>query len=165
MVTEDLAEISEASLFEHTSTMDYVNDPPEQNHSQSSDMMPHETGLWSSNDSTFKENSSTEESAKLQCSGNVPIVSENIREEGIAHTEDELRLDLVCRLCAVPCYGSSPVFLFRHPPHHPEVLPKEVPSDHEEELVEDILSMIKATLPIKVSRNLKNTHLLTSEVS
>ncbi|XP_034243635.1 uncharacterized protein LOC117646646 isoform X2 [Thrips palmi] len=64
---------------------------------------------------------------------------------------DEVTSVLLCRLCSLPCQEAAPVFLFRHPPHHPEVLPKEAPINQEEEELGDILSMIKATLPIKVS--------------
>lgn len=65
---------------------------------------------------------------------------------------DKVTPDLLCRLCSLPCQEAAPVFLFRHPPHHPEVLPKEAQvNQEEEEELGDILSMIKATLPIKVS--------------
>ena len=156
MVTEQMCEIL---TVEHTSSMDYEDETPKQNHILKSDGMPQETDQRPQDNTALKESvasSSKQESGIFQPAGDVLKINEIFSDKEISQSGDELRLDLVCRLCAVPCQGSSPIFLFRHPPHHPEILPKESPGDHEEEVVEDVLAMIKATLPIKVCHNFSN---------
>lgn len=90
------------------------------------------------------------ESGKTLDTTDILMESVESSEKDTSLSTDNVTSALLCRLCSLPCQEAAPVFLFRHPPHHPEVLPKEAQVTQEEEELGDILSMIKATLPIKV---------------
>lgn len=91
-----------------------------------------------------------EPSAKTKDSVDVSMQHVGSKSSDVPKKEADNSSVLLCRLCAVPCQGAAPVFLFRHPPHHPGVLPKDLPDDSDDEVLGDILSMIRATLPINV---------------
>ncbi|KAK3927897.1 putative transposase for insertion sequence element IS702 [Frankliniella fusca] len=84
-------------------------------------------------------------------SSNLEVANNETNEDLESMKDESLHALLPCRLCANPYQGSSLVFLFCHPPHHPEVLPKGAHNSQGKEQLDDVLSMIKATLPVKVS--------------
>lgn len=138
-----------------SSSMDYLDDssqgdkppPPEESAQDSSSALIHdEISVGNTCD-----NQPIVSKCKAQSSEDVSMgVVDSSKAADSTGTADSGSV-LLCRLCAAPCHDQDPVFLFQHPPHHPEVLPKDVAGESAAELVGDILSMIKETLPIKVS--------------
>lgn len=144
---------SELSNMPHT-TMDYL-DSMEQLQIQTTETAAKDPAdLISEDDKVMKGNSidtGMEDSGKVLDTTEVLMESVESNENDTPSSMDKITSVLLCRLCSLPCLEAPPVFLFRHPPHHPEVLPKEAIISQEDEELGDILSMIKATLPIKVS--------------
>lgn len=92
-----------------------------------------------------------EENSNPTGCNDIEMEEAELTQEPASLMVDVAKSVLLCRLCAIPCQDSASVFLFRHPPHNPEVVSKNMSDAHDEEAFGDILSMIKATLPIKVS--------------
>lgn len=149
---EDLP--SEANLFDlpvvkSVSSLNNSENQSEANHIQSSsDLLQHPS---------LEQDIQMDTSCESSPNNDQPQTSDpKVHIEGtcknVESAKDEsLDSMLPCRLCSVPYQGSSLVFLFRHPPHHPEVLPKSMHGTQRDEPFDDVLSMIKATLPVKVS--------------
>ena len=154
--TKDSIKMSKSDIVssEDVLMLENVDNVSEEINLKKSDSMPEKLNQWSLNDATSKDCPSSplkESKRNFETSKNSPTEIEDFGDQGQSCKDEDTKSTVVCRLCAVPCEDSALVFLFRHPPHHPEVLPKVTPGELQEEAVGDILSMIKATLPIKVS--------------